>query len=222
MQKDFKKRYFWPKSQNMNMSFSSIKEKWKILQEEGKKKNVYKRMETFQLGFKLHEGESISDFTTFTTPAPALLLTLINQYVPNTWKNEDMQSCKKWSQMFRKQKQVCCDWTVMRGSDQCEWWWCGEGRAQFMNRPYVFLVAQNPPAMQETWVQPLGQEGTREKGMAIHSCILAWRIQWTEELGGLQSMGLQRAGHDWATNFFSTFDRYPYHMLNGMTGHFIW
>ena len=66
------------------MNFSSIKEKWKILQEEGKKKNVYKRMETFQLGFKLHEGESISDFTTFTTPAPALLLTLKNQYVPNT------------------------------------------------------------------------------------------------------------------------------------------
>lgn len=65
------------------MSFSSIKEKWKILQEEGKK-NVYKRMKTFQLGFKLHEGESISDLTTYTTPAPALLLTLINQYVLNT------------------------------------------------------------------------------------------------------------------------------------------
>ena len=65
------------------MNFSSIKEEWKILQEEGKK-NVYKIMKTFQLGFNLHEGESISDFTTFTTPAPALLLTLINQYVLNT------------------------------------------------------------------------------------------------------------------------------------------
>ena len=65
------------------MNFSSIKEEWKILQEEGKK-NVYKIMKTFQLGFNLHEGESICDFTTFTTPAPVLLLTLINQYVLNT------------------------------------------------------------------------------------------------------------------------------------------
>ena len=56
---------------------------------------MYKGMKTFQLGFKLHEGESVSDFTTFTTPAPALLLTLINQCVLNTRKNEDMQSCKK-------------------------------------------------------------------------------------------------------------------------------
>ena len=68
MQKDFKKRYFWPKSHNMNMSFSSIKEEWKLLQEEGKK-NVYKVMKTFQLGFKLHEGESISDFYHFYNPS---------------------------------------------------------------------------------------------------------------------------------------------------------
>ena len=57
-------------------------------------------------------------------------------------------------------------------------------------------MVKNLPAMQETWVQSLGQEGTLEKGMATHSSILAWRIPWTEELGGLQSMGLQRVGHD--------------------------
>ena len=45
------------------------------------------------------------------------------------------------------------------------------------------------PAMQETWVQSLGQEDPLEKEMATHSSILAWRIPWTEELGGLQSMG---------------------------------
>ena len=53
------------------------------------------------------------------------------------------------------------------------------------------LVAQmvkNLPAMQETWVQPLGWEDPLEKGMATHSSILAWRIPWTEKLGGLQSM----------------------------------
>ena len=57
----------------------------------------------------------------------------------------------------------------------------------------VSLVAQmveNLPAMQETWVQSLGQEDLLEKGMATHSSILVWRILWTEEPGGLQSIGV--------------------------------
>ena len=57
-------------------------------------------------------------------------------------------------------------------------------------------VVKNRPAMQETWVQSLGQEDPPEKGMATHSSILAWRIPWTEEPGGLQSMGSQRVEHD--------------------------
>ena len=67
-----------------------------------------------------------------------------------------------------------------------------------------FPVAQtvkNLSAMQETRVQYLGWEDPLEEGMAIHSSILAWRTPWTlKELGGLQPMGLQRVGHDWATN----------------------
>ena len=62
-----------------------------------------------------------------------------------------------------------------------------------------FLVAQmvkNLPAVQETWVQSLGWKDTLEKGMATHSSILACRIPWTEEPGGLQSMGLQSVGHN--------------------------
>ena len=58
---------------------------------------------------------------------------------------------------------------------------------------------KNPPAMQKTqemWVQFLGGEDSLEEGMATHSSILAWRISWTEEPGGLQSTGLQRVGHD--------------------------
>ena len=51
----------------------------------------------------------------------------------------------------------------------------------------------------ETWVQSLGQEDPLEKEMATHSSILAWKIPWTEEPGRLQSIGLQRAEHDWAT-----------------------
>ena len=52
------------------------------------------------------------------------------------------------------------------------------------------------PAMQEIWVQSLDQEDALEEGMATHSRIVAWRIPWTEEPGGLQSMGLQRVRHD--------------------------
>ena len=57
-------------------------------------------------------------------------------------------------------------------------------------------VVKNPPAMQETQVQSLGREDPLEEGMATHSSILAWRIPWTEESGGLQSIGSQRVGHD--------------------------
>ena len=59
--------------------------------------------------------------------------------------------------------------------------------------------------MQETPVQFLGQKVPLEKGMATHSSILAWRIPWIEEPGRLQSMGLQRVGHDWVTNIFTFF-----------------
>ena len=54
-------------------------------------------------------------------------------------------------------------------------------------------------AIQETWVQSLSQANPLEKGMATHSSILAWRIPWTEEPGGLQSMGSERIGHGLAT-----------------------
>ena len=54
-----------------------------------------------------------------------------------------------------------------------------------------------------------GWEDPLEKGVAIHSSILAWRIPWTEEPGGLRSMGSQRVRHDWATNTFNDNDLSP-------------
>ena len=60
-------------------------------------------------------------------------------------------------------------------------------------------AVKDPPAMQETQetrVRSLGREDPLEEGMATHSSILAWRISWTEEPGGLQSIGSQRVGHD--------------------------
>jgi len=57
-------------------------------------------------------------------------------------------------------------------------------------------MVKNLPAMQDTRIRSLGQEDTLEKGMAIHSSILAWRIPETEEPGRLQSVGLQKVRHD--------------------------
>ena len=79
---------------------------------------------------------------------------------------------------------------------------------------WTSLVAQmvkNLPAMQETQVRSLGREDPLEKGMAIHSSILAWRIPWTEEPGGLQSIG-HRVRHDLAI-----FTLFLFHALSSYT-----
>ena len=57
-------------------------------------------------------------------------------------------------------------------------------------------TVKNLPTIWETQVQPLGQEEPLEKGMGTHASIVAWRIPWTEKPGRLQSIGLQRVGHD--------------------------
>ena len=70
----------------------------------------------------------------------------------------------------------------------------GEGTGYTLQYSQASLVAQlvkNPPAMWETWVQSLVYKNPLEKGKAMHSSILAWRIPWT-----VQSMGSQRVGHD--------------------------
>ena len=61
-------------------------------------------------------------------------------------------------------------------------------------------MAKNLLANEKTQVRTLDQDDSLEKEMATHSSILAWKISWTEEPGGLQSMALQRLRHDWATN----------------------
>ena len=64
----------------------------------------------------------------------------------------------------------------------------------------VAQMVKDLPAMQATQVRSLGQEDPLEKGMATHFSIVAWRIPWTEQLGGLQSMELQRVGYGQVTN----------------------
>ena len=65
-----------------------------------------------------------------------------------------------------------------------------------MGASLVAQTVKNLPAMRKTRVRSLGQEDPLEKEMATHSSILAWRIPWTEQPHGLQSMGSQRVGHD--------------------------
>ena len=75
----------------------------------------------------------------------------------------------------------------------------GEGIGYPLQYSWAFLVAQmaqNVPAMWETWVQSLGWEDPLEESMATHSSIFSWRILWTEEPGWLLSMGSQRVGYD--------------------------
>ena len=64
-------------------------------------------------------------------------------------------------------------------------------------------MVKNQPAMQESWVRPLGGDNSLETGMATHSSILAWRTPQNEESGQLQSMGSPRVRHNWATNTFT-------------------
>ena len=66
----------------------------------------------------------------------------------------------------------------------------------FLCASLVAQMVKNLPAMQDTGVRSLGREDTLEKKMTTHSCILAWRIPWTEDFGELLSMGSQRVRHD--------------------------
>ena len=66
-----------------------------------------------------------------------------------------------------------------------------QGLGSIKRASLVAQMAKNLPATQETWVQSLDQEGPLAKGTVNHSTILAWEITWTEEIGGLQSTGLQ-------------------------------
>ena len=99
----------------------------------------------------------------------------------------------QWIKFWVKQPElfyIACNWKVL--SD-----------ILLLGISWAFLMAQmvkNPPAKQETWARSLGQEDSLEKGMDLHSSILAWSIPWTGESGKLPSMGFQRVEHDWATN----------------------
>ena len=87
----------------------------------------------------------------------------------------------------------------------------------------VVQTVKNLSACGKHMVRSLGQEDL-EKGMATHSCIHAWRIAWTEEPGGLQSMGLQRVRKDWVTNKFLNkilFSKAPWVSITSMGWYYL-
>ena len=96
----------------------------------------------------------------------------------------------------------------------------GEGIGYPLQFSWASVVAQmvkNMPAVLEIWVQSLGWEDPLEGGMTTYSSILAWRIPWTEEPGGLQPMGLQRVGDDWMTKHSTVISDYaPLLMVQGL------
>ena len=90
-----------------------------------------------------------------------------------------------------------CNWYSNWDSEHTPWRFTQE----FMvGTSLVAQTVKRLPARRKTWVQSLGQEDPLEKEMATHCNTLAWKIPWTEEPGRLQSMGLQRVRHDWATS----------------------
>ena len=82
------------------------------------------------------------------------------------------------------------------------------GRRVMISYGWLYFPGGSFQAKQETKVLPLGWEDPLEKEMAAHSSILAWQIPWTEEPGGRQSMGWQRAGHDWVINTFISWQKH--------------
>ena len=117
---------------------------------------------------------------------------------PEKFKKPELTPKSVWIQLISLDDIIS---TLMplphKGKVSTKW---GDGFSSIMIiNIWASLVAQpvkNPPAMQEIWVWSLGWEGPLEKGMATHSSILAWRIPWTEEPGGLQFRGLQKVGYE--------------------------
>ena len=104
-------------------------------------------------------------------------------------------SCSSSTFLVLWLKRVRFSWNIF-----CYTYWCFSGTSGKVRGSLVAQMVKNLPTVQETQVQSLGWEGPLEKGVVTHSSIPAWRIPWTEEPGGLQSMVSQRVGQNWATN----------------------
>ena len=113
------------------------------------------------------------------------------------------------------ESRICLsDWSALDDSGVVQTWSWYSSLFILVRAFLGLLVAQlgkNLPAVWETWVRSLGWEDALEESMATHSSILAWRMPWLEEPGGLQSVGSQRVRHGWATSTFTLLMRLTAH-----------
>ena len=175
----------------MAFDFVDHNKMWKILKEMGLSdhltyllRNLYADQEVtfrtghgttdwFQIGKRVRQGCILS----------LCLFNLYEEYIMRNAGLEDAQAGIKIARRNINKLRYTDDTTLMAESEI----WLASLVAKRLKRL---------PAIRETWVRSLGQEYPLEKEMATHSSILAWRIPWTEEPGGLQSTGSQRFGHD--------------------------
>ena len=127
--------------------------------------------------------------------------------VPFTFLSNWFSKCSSWTASNTRELVKNADSSVLP-QPYCIRILRGGAQESVLNKPSTraSLVAQRLkglPAMWETWVRSLSWEDPLKKEKATHSSILAWRIPWTKDSGGLQSTGSQRIGHDWATNTFT-------------------
>ena len=107
-----------------------------------------------------------------------------------SYQSQNDLSVRYWSLIFSLKNTACpISRTDFSFTDDCK-------LAVQLIASLMAQTVKNLPEMQETWIQSLGWDDPLEKEMATHSSILAWRTPWTEEPGGLQSMGVQRVGHN--------------------------
>ena len=114
------------------------------------------------------------------------------QYCLGTWNVRSMNQGKL---EVIKQEMARVNVNIL-GIKELRWTEMGEFNLDWLRASLVAQIVKCLPTMRETWVQSLGWEDPLEKEMTTRSTILAWRTPWTEEPGGLQSMGSQRIGHD--------------------------
>ena len=127
---------------------------------------------------------------------PELKTNALTQSWQQSWEEGVIIFILQWGQ-----------WDTQFTSSRTGFWTQASRLQNWSSLPLSSLVAQmvkHLPAMRETQVWSLGWEDPLEKEVATHSSILSWKIPWMEEPGGLQSMGSQRVGHDWATSPLSS------------------
>ena len=133
------------------------------------------------------------------------LLSCKKEWIWVSWNEGDEPRAyyTDWSKSERE-KQISYTNAYICNLERWYWWNYLQGSSG-NTASLVAQLVKNLPAVWETRVQSLGWEDPLEKEMATHSSTLAWKIPWTEEPGRLQTTGLQRVRHDWATSFHFTF-----------------